>query len=995
MGLGAFINTILAFQWRRKQNTDIEKASREYDHHSNAQEDLDHHDDDDHHAEHDLDGTEDVLSTNTPHRIRHIYSKISKTTFSDRNDDSSYSSTPHVPLLSRIKSLIFPSDEVTDIDRSISNYRWTPIISGIVIPFSILLEIPGLTERWYIRTENNQTVQTRPNPPLLDVGLGISLGFALLANVCLIMRFLEKRVMTVTILCIVSLTTHDIINVIALTVFGVQHRFNDGFTYGTAFWMTLCSTITSSFANITIIIDLIRTPDFAQRGSGLTRKQRALMIIVIVLLLYLAFGAMVNSFMLDLSFINGLYFAVVSIETIGFGDIVPDSTGSRIFTCFYIAFGVINIGVAIAMCRETIMEGLELGYRKRGSPVWVSADSDNENEGVRFLGLDMRLPAVFPLLKRVSNVVKPHPPAGSTRPAPNVRGHPRGMRLNVDALSTASLETAALEAGVPLEMFLDLGERRGVRDGNKEGSPPARGEPAAGPNVDGVGVAPTIGARNLAYAFHGTMSRGWPSHPQTPTHAQLGRMAAMLTKFAVAATGRHAQGPIAPSHSAGHHPSRRHSQPGHEDRAQTPEHVQEASDEGHGRRKDTVPPLLDANKRAAPKWWRDFARGSNRRSGWVYEKIKEDMVAEEKRAYYFKLSVAWALFFMFWTVGSGIFCATEGWSYATAIYFCFIAFTTTGYGDLTPQTPAGRAIFVVWALFGVGTLTILVSVLQEAGSSRYKRALHSEVFDNAVKKYRKRQAQEAAKARPRSHLQDLRSSAAPKSAPGPHGAPNADGSQRHDLSALYPAIRATKARVEESRGLAQRALETLPDEIISNAKVFHDYIQYFAGEVANKLPDMELADERRSADVPEELRKLLDDIAKMEGISERVKGEIFQDTDARNTLFMLNIERALKRMVTSAERALAALADRDALIAMNEEQALLRQSGQTSSAELDACSDEGRSSHSEQVTDQGTSRSPDLSGVSSLFDVTHKTTPAVSSHSSIHSRQNAAGFADE
>ena len=39
----------------------------------------------------------------------------------------------------------------------------------------------------------------------------------------------------------------------------------------------------------------------------------------------------------------------------------------------------------------------------------------------------------------------------------------------------------------------------------------------------------------------------------------------------------------------------------------------------------------------------------------------------------------------------------------------FIAFTTTGYGDYSPKSPAGRSIFVFWALFGVGTMTILVS----------------------------------------------------------------------------------------------------------------------------------------------------------------------------------------------------------------------------------------------------------------------------------------------
>lgn len=64
-----------------------------------------------------------------------------------------------------------------------------------------------------------------------------------------------------------NLTTFpDTINIVTVITFGVEHRFNDGFTYGQSFWMTVCSTIASSFTNLTLVTDLIRTPDFAQSG---------------------------------------------------------------------------------------------------------------------------------------------------------------------------------------------------------------------------------------------------------------------------------------------------------------------------------------------------------------------------------------------------------------------------------------------------------------------------------------------------------------------------------------------------------------------------------------------------------------------------------------------------------------------------------------------------------------------------------------------------------
>jgi hypothetical protein len=106
----------------------------------------------------------------------------------------------------KVKSFVFPPKE--DIESFIPNYRHIPIISGLLIPFSILLEIPGLTEHWYIRAENNKVVEHRSNPVLLNAALGISLACAVIANICLIARFLDQRVKTMTILCVIFLTTH-------------------------------------------------------------------------------------------------------------------------------------------------------------------------------------------------------------------------------------------------------------------------------------------------------------------------------------------------------------------------------------------------------------------------------------------------------------------------------------------------------------------------------------------------------------------------------------------------------------------------------------------------------------------------------------------------------------------------------------------------------------------------------------------------------------------
>ncbi|GBE87357.1 hypothetical protein SCP_1100320 [Sparassis crispa] len=918
-----------------------------------------------------------------------------------------------LPWYLKLKSYILPSGVTSsELEHFVPNYRWSPIISGVLIPFAILLEIPGLTERWYIQTLNNKTVQTRPNPVLLDVGMALSIACALIANICLILRFLEHRIKLVTVLCILFLTLHDIINICAVTIFGVEHRNNDGFTYGQAFWMTLCSTIASTITNVGLIYDLARTPDFTNSGSGLTRKQRALVIIEIILLLYVAFGAAINSILLHLSYIDGLYFTVVSIETIGFGDIKPNGTGSRVFICFYIAFGILNIGLFVAMCRETIFEGLELGYRKRvlnmrqrrhevrryrrwekrwrravewrlkknGQPVWVP-NSLIQHDSPRFVGLrGLDGSSQRSWASRMWLALGCGGRAEADFIPFSVIGHPRGKHLNIHALSDAQLESAALEAGVPLSKFI-------VRHCGPAQSPPSTDAvptPAIPNGIHSNAIAAHMGAPHTLGG-----SSAWPSHPQTPTHAQVGRMAAMVTKVAVSFVEKYGtsaeaepdggegpeeidlqtdsqQTPAQMQASVQSASEKREDVGGETDsgyeqsplRDKAPEdnegavHIEMGDEEAEPEQEQEaeeqedldaehrkVLSLLDIRRFArVPKWVRDLAHGTGRQpTPFSYDRFSENLKKEERRANYAKLTVAWLFFLIFWFVGSGIFCATEGWSYGIAMYFCFVAFTTTGYGDYSPQTPAGRSIFVVWALFGVATLTILVSVIQEAGSSRYKDVLHSRVFEKAVKKYRKKEAKEAAEMpHTPAGLQTAYLNASmnvlyggANGVPNGRGVTNGNGNGNingNGDSNTYPStpvggaipspFEAIAARLGKSQEVAQQELEALPEQIIMHARAFHDYMEYFVG---NKYGSIHLQGDTVPSLVPDELKMLLDDITQEEGTSERVKREILQDNEARNVLFALSVERALKRMIQAAEHALTKISERDTLMALHEE----------------------------------------------------------------------------
>ena len=64
--------------------------------------------------------------------------------------------------------------------------------------------------------------------------------------------------------------------------------------------------------------------------------------------------------------------------------------------------------------------------------------------------------------------------------------------------------------------------------------------------------------------------------------------------------------------------------------------------------------------------------------------------------------------------GAVIIAATEGMSFADALYFSLITGLTVGYGDIVAQTALGKAVSVALGLIGILLTGLVVAVLVEA-----------------------------------------------------------------------------------------------------------------------------------------------------------------------------------------------------------------------------------------------------------------------------------------
>jgi hypothetical protein len=79
-------------------------------------------------------------------------------------------------------------------------------------------------------------------------------------------------------------------------------------------------------------------------------------------------------------------------------------------------------------------------------------------------------------------------------------------------------------------------------------------------------------------------------------------------------------------------------------------------------------------------------------------------------------------------VGCVFYSLVEGWSLLDSIYFCVASLTTVGYGDLAPETAAGKLFTVLYLISGVALMaaagttivqrTRLWSRIEERGGQR-------------------------------------------------------------------------------------------------------------------------------------------------------------------------------------------------------------------------------------------------------------------------------------
>jgi voltage-gated potassium channel Kch len=68
--------------------------------------------------------------------------------------------------------------------------------------------------------------------------------------------------------------------------------------------------------------------------------QRNFRLLAATALMMIAVGTLVMRFVEKLSWVDAFYFSVVSLTTVGYGDITPTTNAAKLFVAFYLLMGI-------------------------------------------------------------------------------------------------------------------------------------------------------------------------------------------------------------------------------------------------------------------------------------------------------------------------------------------------------------------------------------------------------------------------------------------------------------------------------------------------------------------------------------------------------------------------------------------------------------------------------------------------------------------------------
>ncbi|KAJ2804825.1 Potassium channel [Coemansia guatemalensis] len=636
--------------------------------------------------------------------------------------------------------------------RSKHNFRALVTYGGYLFPINILLNVILLDRGWlqYREADSEGVHETVNNPLGYLITSVISLVLIVVSGICFILRCLEFDVLTTTVISIVS----NIVNAVLILASSIMYLHNERPKHPDAnltgeYYVSYAGAVVALLNALLLLLDILITPGFRYRGSGMSRQQRILQFNIIVVIVWIGIGGYAWSKIEDWDTITSVMFCMVTVTTIGFGNKYPSKTYSRILQLIYGPLGILMFGLMLLNTRNVIVQLTRDKFRvakrdleEKRKKIEQEVTSERvrrrlaarpEHRGWKSIATDM-LGRVF--LSRNERVRV---------------GVPHWLRRRLDGHEDEhDAGGIDLEAGVRRSGSQAEGDRA-----IPAASPHSQGN-ASSPTADGSTSAPEQGMcehQNITFADPSTRAHSLHLHDRAiPPHigdgnredtmphsmertyttasrlsqirsalAQPGKMQSIRRRIGMHGRANESEDHDAKSGTSDDGTSgdgKSKPQPSGDDSdsetgldasrtIQADETLENSPAKGGRLNKVLSVASNMRNKVRGRGQGRDGSKGGKAQRQKHKHKHKH---RKTRRDITRQLWAALIINVAFWLASAGLFYAFERkeWNYFDAMWFCYVAFTTIGYGDITPATTEGMVTFICLCFIAVGLETFLV-----------------------------------------------------------------------------------------------------------------------------------------------------------------------------------------------------------------------------------------------------------------------------------------------
>ncbi|KFA74888.1 hypothetical protein S40288_06461 [Stachybotrys chartarum IBT 40288] len=239
-----------------------------------------------------------------------------------------------------------------------------PMIAGTLGPVASAFSICALVRPWrqlYTPGSNVQLCPYIPDPVWLTIVNAIQLAVAIVANLFLLLNMARRvRFSVAQPVTIVGwyISSVCLIALVATAAGPLRQGVDlDELIWSQAFFYGIYAAVLYFVvATLMVVTFLGALTGHYAKDFALTLAQRTLMLQTIMFLMYLLVGALVFSTIESWGYLDAVYWADVTLFTIGFGDYSPVTDLGRALLFPYALIGIISLGLVIGSIRSLILE---------------------------------------------------------------------------------------------------------------------------------------------------------------------------------------------------------------------------------------------------------------------------------------------------------------------------------------------------------------------------------------------------------------------------------------------------------------------------------------------------------------------------------------------------------------------------------------------------------------------------------------------------------------